>query len=97
MQRLPLANREEELSLFDAMIAGTTGERILLLEAGGAMGKTMLMAEFVRHCRSNEVACAPVDLKGPCGRSRPPRTVPGTGWGVRPVSLRRPSPCRSAP
>jgi hypothetical protein len=31
MHRLPLANREDELGFFAGMIAGTTGERILLL------------------------------------------------------------------
>ena len=67
MQRLPLANREEELGFFAGMIAGTTVERILLLEAGGGMGKTTLMAEFVRHCRAEKVPCVPVDLKGDPG------------------------------
>jgi hypothetical protein len=67
MQRLPLANREEELAFFAGMVAGTSDERILLLEAGGGMGKTTLMAEFVRHCRAGQVPCVPVDLKGDLG------------------------------
>jgi hypothetical protein len=56
-----------ELAFFAGMVAGTSDERILLLEAGGGMGKTTLMAEFVRHCRTEQVPCVPVDLKGDLG------------------------------
>lgn len=67
MQRLPLANREDELGFFATMVAGTAPERILLLEAGGGMGKTTLMAEFVRHCHGAGMPCLPLDLKGSPG------------------------------
>jgi hypothetical protein len=63
MHRYPLANREEELDLFDRMVAGETRRRILLLQAAGGLGKTTLLAEFVRRCPDG-VACVPVDLKG---------------------------------
>ena len=81
MQRLPLANREEELAFFAGMVAGTSDERILLLEAGGGMGKTTLMAEFVRHCRAEKVPCVPVDLKGGPGLHEIlARLCDGLGW-----------------
>ena len=81
MQRLPLANREDELGFFAGMIAGTSGERILLLEAGGGMGKTTLMAEFVRHCHTAEVSYVPVDLKGDPGLHEVlARLCEGLGW-----------------
>ena len=81
MQRLPLANREPELECFAGMVAGTSGERILLLEAGGGMGKTTLMAEFVRHCHSAGMPCVPVDLKGDPGLSEVlARLCDGLGW-----------------
>jgi len=67
MQRLPLANREEELTLFDTMVAGTSDVRILLLEADGGMGKTTLINEFVRHCRAEKMSYVRVDLKGNLG------------------------------
>lgn len=64
MQHLPIANRERELEFLAGMVAGTTPERILLLDAGGGMGKTTLMTEFVRHCHGAGMPCVPVDLKG---------------------------------
>jgi hypothetical protein len=81
MQRLPLADREKEQEFFAGMTAGTTGERILLLEAGGGMGKTTLMAEFVRHCHSAGMPCVPVDLKGDPGLHEVlARLCDGLGW-----------------
>jgi hypothetical protein len=66
MSRLPPANRDDELALFDRMVAGQTRRRILLLEAAGGIGKSTLLAEFVRHC-PDDVPCVPVDLKGSPG------------------------------
>jgi ATP/maltotriose-dependent transcriptional regulator MalT len=63
MPHYPPANRDEELNLFDHMVAGQSAERILLLEADGGMGKTTLLGEFIRRCPPN-VSCAPIDLKG---------------------------------
>jgi hypothetical protein len=81
MRRLPVANREEELGFFAGMIAGTATERILLLEADGGMGKTTLMAEFVRKCQAAEVPCVPVDLKGDPGLHEVlARLCEGLGW-----------------
>ena len=60
--RLP-ANREDELDLFDQMIAGQTEERILLLEAEGEMGKSTLLSAFEWRCPSG-IPCAVIDLKG---------------------------------
>jgi hypothetical protein len=57
------ANREYELELFDRMIAGQTDECILLLEAEGKMGKSMLLSAFERCCLPN-VPCAAINLKG---------------------------------
>lgn len=57
------ANREDELDLFDRMIAGRTEERILLLEAEGQIGKSTLLLAFERRCL-HDVPCAAVDLKG---------------------------------
>ncbi|MFN2185936.1 MAG: hypothetical protein ACK2UU_18285, partial [Anaerolineae bacterium] len=86
MQRLPLANREEEKAFFAGMVAGTADERILLLEAGGGMGKTTLMAEFVRHCRAENVACVPVNLKGDPGLHEVlARLCDGLGWDAFPA------------
>lgn len=61
--RYPPANREPEFELFNRMLAGETEERILLLEAGGGMGKTTLLEAFMRHC-SQHTDCVPIDLKG---------------------------------
>jgi hypothetical protein len=63
MPHHPPANRDDELNLFDRMIAGQTLERILLLEAEGGLGKTTLLNEFVRRCPVH-IPCAPIDLKG---------------------------------
>jgi len=57
------ANREYELRLFDRMIAGQTGERILLLEARGEMGKSTLLTAFERRCPA-DIPCVLIDLKG---------------------------------
>jgi hypothetical protein len=90
MQRLPLANREEELAFFAGMVAGTGGERILLLEAGGGMGKTTLMAEFVRHCGAEKVACVPINLKGEPGLHEVlARLCDGLGWDAFPAFAAR--------
>jgi hypothetical protein len=63
MPHQPPANREDELNLFDRMIAGQTPERILLLEAASGLGKTTLLNEFVRRCPVH-IPCVPIDLKG---------------------------------
>jgi hypothetical protein len=90
MQRLPLANREEEKAFFAGMVAGTAGERILLLEAGGGMGKTTLMAEFVRHCAAEQVSCVPVNLKGDPGLHEVlARLCDGLGWDAFPALAAR--------
>lgn len=59
----PPANRDDELDLFDRMVAGQTHERILLLEADRGLGKTTLLTEFVRRCPPH-IPCARIDLKG---------------------------------
>ncbi len=58
--RYPPANREPEFELFNRMLAGETEERILLVEAGGGMGKTTLLEAFMRHC-PRHTHCAPKD------------------------------------
>lgn len=89
MQRLPLANREEELALFDAMIVGTTGERILLLEARNTLGKSTLMKEFMRRS-PDEVTCIPLDLKGDPGLHEVlARLCDGLGWDAFPTFAAR--------
>jgi hypothetical protein len=89
MQRLPLANREEELALFDAMIVGTTSERILLLEARNTLGKSTLMKEFMRRS-PDEVTCVPVDLKGDPGIHEVlARLCDGLGWESFPTLAAR--------
>jgi hypothetical protein len=63
MHQQRLANREEELNLFRQMLAGEVRRRIMLLQAGGGMGKTTLLAEFARCC-GDDVTVVPLDLKG---------------------------------
>jgi hypothetical protein len=90
MQRLPLANREDEIDFFAGMVAGTSDERILLLEAGGGIGKTTLLAEFVRRCRAERVPCVLVDLKGDPGLSEVLARLCGwLGWQGFPALMAR--------
>lgn len=61
-----LANRDIELELFQDMIDRALTWRILLIEADGGIGKSTLLAEFVRRC-PDDIPCVPVDLKGSPG------------------------------
>jgi len=49
MSRAAPVDREKEIALFREMIAGKIGERILLIQAGSGMGKTILLEKFIEH------------------------------------------------
>jgi hypothetical protein len=57
-----IANRTQELRLFQRMVSGEVSQRILLIEAPSGLGKTNLLLKFEHHCPST-VATAWVDLK----------------------------------
>jgi hypothetical protein len=63
MSDSPPANREDELRRFDLMMIGETDKRFLILQADGGMGKTTLLAEFMKRCPTH-TSCAAIDLKG---------------------------------
>lgn len=57
-----IANRTEELRLFNQMVQGSFGKRVLLIEAKSGLGKTQLLALF-QHNLPKNILCVPVDLK----------------------------------
>jgi hypothetical protein len=57
-----LANRHEEVELFQQIATGKHPKRILLIEAASGLGKTNLLGKFVASCPA-EVSCVSVDLK----------------------------------
>jgi hypothetical protein len=66
MIRRLLADRGPELALFDRLATGEADYCILLLEAGGGLGKSTLLREFERRCPSGVTGVA-VDFKGELG------------------------------
>ncbi|MEH2254766.1 hypothetical protein [Nostoc sp.] len=57
-----IANRTEELRLFNQMVQGSFGKRVLLIEAKSGLGKTQLLALF-QHSLPRNILSVPVDLK----------------------------------
>ena len=63
MRRQAIADRKSELAFFRAMLAGTTPERIFLIQAASGKGKTDLLHRFALEC-ADEVCLIRLDLKG---------------------------------
>ncbi|MEH2180459.1 hypothetical protein [Nostoc sp.] len=57
-----IANRTEELRLFNQMVQGSFAKRVLLIEAKSGLGKTQLLALFM-HSLPRNILSVPVDLK----------------------------------
>ncbi|MBD2533868.1 hypothetical protein H6G97_31700 [Nostoc flagelliforme FACHB-838] len=57
-----IANRTQELLLFNQMVKGSFGKRVLLIEAKSGLGKTQLLALF-QHSLPKNILSVPVDLK----------------------------------
>ena len=62
MGRLPLADRDEELALFDGMVAGQTRRRILLLEAAGGIGLSSMACFIALLLHGNSSGNCPPNL-----------------------------------
>jgi hypothetical protein len=60
-----IADRKDECILFDRLMAGQLGARILLIEGTGERGKSTLLGEFARRVRADwgVDACAVLELK----------------------------------
>jgi len=56
-------DRDEELALFDSMLAGKTEERILLIQAESGWGKSELLRAFAHRCPTG-IRFAEIDFKG---------------------------------
>ncbi|MDZ8030278.1 MULTISPECIES: hypothetical protein [unclassified Nostoc] len=57
-----IANRTEELRLFEQMVQGSVAKRVLLIEAKSGLGKTQLLARF-KHTLPQNILSVQVDLK----------------------------------
>jgi hypothetical protein len=57
-----LANRHEEVELFQQIATGQHPKRILLIQAASGLGKTNLLGKFVASCPAG-VSCVSIDLK----------------------------------
>ena len=63
MMRTLSIDRENEIALFDSMLAGETEKRILLVQAESGWGKSFLLREFARR-RQQPIAFGDLDFKG---------------------------------
>ncbi|MBC6434192.1 hypothetical protein FM036_27660 [Nostoc sp. HG1] len=57
-----IANRTEELRLFNQMVEGSIAKRVLLIEAKSGLGKTQLLKRFM-HSLPRNILSVPMDLK----------------------------------
>ncbi|MEH1862214.1 MAG: hypothetical protein V7L21_30370 [Nostoc sp.] len=58
-----IANRTEELLLFNRMVEGTVAKRILLIKAESGFGKTWLLTRFKHTLPEENVLCVDIDIK----------------------------------
>ena len=63
MTRVANVDRDNEIALFEAMLAGKTSERILVVCAESGWGKSILLREFERRCLANIPHFAKLDFK----------------------------------
>ena len=82
MTRIANVDRENELALFEAMLAGQTGERILLMCAESGWGKSILLREFERRRPTNIQHFAKLDFKSCTGLAETlSHLCDALGWG----------------
>lgn len=58
-----IANRTQELLLFNRMVEGRVAKRILLIKAESGFGKTWLLARFKHTLPEENVLCVDIDIK----------------------------------
>ncbi len=63
MKRQPTINRGKELAIIENLLTGELPERVLLIQAGGGMGKSVLVRECIQRC-PEKVPQVVVDFKG---------------------------------
>jgi len=55
-------DREREKRLFQSLLGGGRGKRIMTMQAGAGMGKTWLISNFQRECSRRRIPCALIDF-----------------------------------